>query len=512
MDKGLAGAGIIGLLALVAVGPLSAAAEEVAPGYSVNHINPEYALTAQEAYEWHAYKDEGGPTFSGSPSWKRYLAFLETKLEEYGAVDFVKNTWTYDRWYTSEWPDDSKWSLRSDGKAVKVASYGTYSGSTGSEGTTAQLIFYDPDNPPESIEGKIVVFKTEPGALAGTLGDYEFRLDPERDQATGDAAAASRTTSALIFAQLVQTVGFIRTLTEGRAAGGLFVFDASYDQLAGMYTFPVPSLYNAPSLYLDRRAGASVIEDAKKGKTATLTLLATLEPAETYQLIAYLPGKHYGTPEDEKILMTTHTDGPSISQDNGALGILAVVHYFSHIPRAERPRTLMVFLDNRHYMPGMERVFAKQSWFAKESDPYKSVAAVVGIEHLGQIEYRELGGVFEPTGLVDPSRLYVTNNQTLVDLAIKAVKDNNFRGASVSNVDRPGIEGKPQGRWYGLGAIARRQGLPGFATMGSMGAYWATTARIEHFDKDHFVVQVATMTQLTGELMKASLDAIATEK
>ena len=46
--------------------------------------------------------------------------------------------------------------------------------------------------------------------------------------------------------------------------------------------------------------------------------------------------------------------------------------------------------------------------------------------------------------------------------------------------------------------------------MGSMAAYWTTSARIHHFNAEHFVDQVATMAQLTGELMKADLGAIAT--
>ena len=39
--------------------------------------------------------------------------------------------------------------------------------------------------------------------------------------------------------------------------------------------------------------------------------------------------------------------------------------------------------------------------------------------------------------------------------------------------------------------------------MGTQGAYWATTARIDTFNKDHFVTEVAAMSQLTGELMLA---------
>jgi len=41
--------------------------------------------------------------------------------------------------------------------------------------------------------------------------------------------------------------------------------------------------------------------------------------------------------------------------------------------------------------------------------------------------------------------------------------------------------------------------------MGTQGAYWATTARLNTFNKDLFCTQVAAMAQLTGELIKAEL-------
>jgi len=110
-----------------------------------------------------------------------------------------------------------------------------------------------------------------------------------------------------------------------------------------------------PTLYLDRDTGADVAAAAadgtRAGKQATLRLIAKTEQAEGYQLFGYLPGRDYGTPDDKQILLVTHTDGPSISQENGAIGILSIVKYFSHIPKAERPRTLMIFYDCRHFMP-----------------------------------------------------------------------------------------------------------------------------------------------------------------
>ncbi len=229
--------------------------------------------------------------------------------------------------------------------------------------------------------------------------------------------------------QLRQTMVVYKVLRQAQAAGGIVIFNMGYDRLAGLYTFPVMPLYQAPTLYVDRTTGQGRLQAAKEGKTATLKLLAKVEPTETYQLIGYLPGRDYGTEQDERILLITHTDGPAVLQDNGALGCLGIVAYFSRIPQAERPRTLMVHLDNRHYMPGMEAAFAKQDWLAlNPAEPSANIVGLIATEHLGQIEYREVDDVYGPTGKVELSFLWTRNNQALIDMAIQAVKDHRGRG------------------------------------------------------------------------------------
>lgn len=481
------------------------------PSEFLTRINPIFLITAKEALAWHAEKDKMGPTFSGSPSWHNFVEFVEARLHKSGAVNITRNSWEYERWHSSEWPDNLQWSLVSDGDPVTVASYAAYSGTTGPQGVTAPLLYYDPADPPKDMSGKIVVFPVTPVESLTIQSDYESATNEDTLVAPGVKIETTQTIAAHIWGQLITCAGFIRTLQGSNAAGALFVFNSSYGQMAGQYTFPVPAAYEVPALYIDRVAGWKVVEDAKNGKVATLRLEASVETSETYQLIAYLPGKNFGTAEDEMILLTTHTDGPSISQENGALGIAAIVRYFSHIIQAQRPRTLMIYLDNRHYMPGRESAFAPHDWFENHPKAWDRIVGVVGIEHLGQLEYVEQGEVFRSSGRVDPSRLYSTHNQNLIDMAIKAAKENGYQRAMITCVDRPGSHGLSQGRWYGLGAVARRRGLPGFATMGSMGAYWATTARIDHFNAVHFRAQVATMAQLTGELMAADLAQIQSE-
>lgn len=480
----------------------------------LTHVRDDWVLADREAIEWHAIKNENGPALTGNASWNQFVGYVEDKLGEYGVVDIQRNQWSFDRWQSSEWPDRSGWSLVSGGKQIEVANYGANSGSTGPNGITAELIYYDEQKPPDDIAGKIVVFSTrvdQAQIQQFSNTDYEYRSDYESYPEYGRPIADDLTDhqSAAIFLQLIRVPGLIDIAKSGGAAGIVFVLDAGRDLAAGIYTFPVPRIYDAPSLYLDRSAGEPVIADAKVGAMATLTLEATTSASTAYQLIGYLPGNKYGTPDDEQIELVTHTDGPSISQDNGAFGILGVIQYMSKIPQAQRPRTLMVFLDCRHFMPGMERAFAAQDWFARNPGARDSIVAMIGIEHLGQIEYVEDGDTLRESGRVYASHIWTTNNDNMINLAVRAVNDNSLPSAFVRNVARPGVHGRSQGQWFGMAKSAPASGLPGFAVMGFMGAYWATSSGIDRFDAGLFRRQVATFAQLTGELMLADLSELS---
>ena len=50
-------------------------------------INPKFMMTPDQAWEWNAFKSQGGPTYAGGAGWKRYTDFLISKMPEFGAVD-----------------------------------------------------------------------------------------------------------------------------------------------------------------------------------------------------------------------------------------------------------------------------------------------------------------------------------------------------------------------------------------------------------------------------------------
>jgi hypothetical protein len=505
------------LLACPVLAAQSAANQSVEPTQHLTRVRDDWVLSETEALAWHAVKSEKGPALTGNASWQQFVGFVEDKLGEYGVVDIERNQWTFDRWHSSDWPDRSNWSFVSNGRQVEVANYGANSGSTGPSGVTAPLVFYDQKNPLADIAGRIVVFSTAVdarGVEAFSNSDFEFRSRDESFPEYGQPVPENLadTLSAAIFLQLMGLQDLIDIAIRGEAAGIVFVLDAGRDLAAGMYTFPVPRLYDVPSLYLDRAAGYKVIDDAKAGANATLRLEAEISKSTAYQLVGYLPGNKYGNPEDEVIQLVTHTDGPSISQDNGAFGILGVIKYMANIPQAERQRTLMVFLDCRHFMPGAEQAFAGEDWFARNPEQRDAVVAMIGMEHLGQIEYVEDGDALLESGRVYASHIWTTDNSNMIELAVQAVTDNSLPAAFIRNVARPGLQGRGQGRWYGMAKSAPALGIPGVAIMGFMAAYWGTSSSdIDRFDARLFRQQVATVVQLTGELMTADLADLLSE-
>ena len=479
---------------------------------------PDWVVSKKEAMEWHRFKDNKGPALTGNESWRSFLGFLEAKLGAYGCVDIHRSSWTFKRLVTSIWPDDSKWGLVSNGRRVQVANYGANCGLTGPAGVTAELVLWDAQRKLD-VAGKIVVYRptARPDVrTAFSESDYEgmtpFDSWPVEGKTAPQEQGGTHSISSVVWDDMTATSTFVNDMRAARPAGVVFAMNLNRAAAAGLYTFGVPADYDFPSVYVDRAVGDTVIADAGQGRTSTIRVEGERVDSEAYQLIAYLPGRNYGAEHDEQVQLRTHTDGPSISQDDGALGLLGVVKYMSHIQRAQRPRTLMIELDCRHFMPGAERAWAAQDYFSKNPHAHDKIVGMIAMEHLGQIEYVVDGEDIKPSGRSLPTWIYTNQNQRLIDVALKAAQDNHLRSAVIRAPGRPGMHGQSQGPWYGMGGGAQALGLPAFGGQGDLGAYWAFSGRISRFDARSYRREVATFCQLTGFLMTADLHQLQVPK
>ncbi len=458
--------------------------------------------TTDEIYQWHVSKDKLGPTFTGSPSWTNFMSIVETEMESSGVVDVIKDSYSYERQITALYYDEGQWSLKIDDEDIEVASYWAYSGSTGPEGITAPLVLYEKGMELNGLKDKIVILEVpalplDRGPMFQESG-YEFATDAEQINSNSMLSSNQWYQSNYVtrFGQ------FDVIVKESGAAGALVIFSMSPGRAAGLRTFPLlkPGFVGAPGLYLDKITGARVKKAAREGKEATITLLDKVEETEAYFYTGFLPGRDYGTDDDEYVFVITHADGPNLTQDNGAFGIMSVIRYMSNIPQAERRRTLAIMLDSQHFMPHRHMT----DWYALHPEIVEKIVATMGIEHLGQREYVEQGDHFVQSGLPEPTLIFAQDNDFLIEEAIEAVKRFEVPRTMVQSPPRGG-----QGNWSGMSDVSVKRNYPGYGMSTLMSAYWSTHARIKTFDAEQFRKQVGIAVHLTGVLMTADLEEIA---
>ncbi|HZR22490.1 MAG TPA: twin-arginine translocation signal domain-containing protein [Vicinamibacterales bacterium] len=498
-------------------------------------IDPQLMITPKQALEWHLFKAQCGPTYAGSAGWKRFTDLLTSKIPEFGGVDLDYVDIPYDHYIVEDWPDrrthmhdspNAVEKLITDGVPVPVvASYGMTSGSTPRDGITARMLFYDPAHPPSAgdIAGKILVFETakypQPPYSNSfldnyTLTDYEWR-SPGKWHELFVPPPTDVTTSYHTRWVWSQLGGFATIATKNKAAGMVVVYDLSPAAAFGLTQRSVYTA-NCPTLTLDRVNGAKVIADAKAGKPATLTLIARFQKDAGKAIIAHLPGKHYGTPRDEHVLIATHTDAMSLVEENGGFGLLGIMSYWNQIPRAQRARTLMFYFDCRHFMPGGESAWPQYDYYTIHPERLKSVVATMGVEHMGGRQTIEVGDRYEYSkespedgGVITSLMDVYNNNMWLVEAIARAATANRWPRVDVKagNV-APGVNGGFQGSVKSPMNKGRAYKIPGLGLAGDWPGAWTQTfsqvdteAGAHGLDEQYFVRQVAGLTQLAGELM-----------
>jgi len=546
-------------------------ASEAQQGTSPKLVAVDRSLLPSQAQvqSWIDQKDSFGPAYTAGPGWKKFMTLLHDELKRTGLVNITDFRFPYTRWYTSEFPDKSGWSLTSDGTPVEVAAYGTQSGSTGAQGVTAPMILYDltlpvAQRPPLSaLRGKIVVVKQQPFATLGTrdrvpLGvpapstpssycgnppsctppeagegqpspqwgtpgpvmsykDYEYRSDPETFP-TGlfEKIPVSVETSFRNRDQFGQIREVITNVfMPSGAAAAVTVMDLSPLAAAGTRVHATPRQSNVPFLMLDRVAGAKVLADAAAGKTARLVLDAHEEAnADAYETVATLPGRNFGTPNDQAILLATHVDGPSIVEDDGALGILSVLHYYAQIPQAERPKSIIVFFESRHFVPGTEASYPFDT-VKLHPELFKTVVGGLALEHFGGLQFVENGNDYTPSGHAATTYVWGWPNPLAIEEVTRAIKEQKVPRAMNLAPARPGVNGKAQQPWLGGGFsryLVDLGGWPGWhisgdwPSAGFQAYYPAAKARVS---ADVFLKQSAAAVQLANVLMVKDVVALA---
>ena len=523
------------------------AAGKTAPAFP--KIHQPFMITPKQALDWNMFKAECGPTYAGSVGWKRFTDFLISKMPELGAVDLDYVDIPYDHYIVEDWPDrrthmpdspNAVQKLVTDGVPVPVvASYGMTSGSTPPGGITAPMVYYDQAHPPadSEIAGKILVFESQKQPAPPyndnfldnyTPTDYEWR-SPGKWPELFVPPAPTYGTSFKGRWEWSQVNRFAEVGIKAKAAGIVIVYDLSPGMAFGLVQRSVytengraglgTTYINCPTLTLDRVNGAKVLTDAKAGKMATLTLRARFQRDTGKAIIAHVPGKNYGTPQDEQVLLATHTDAMSLIEENGGFGMLGIMSYFNKLPKSARERTLVFYFDCRHFMPGAEASWPQYDYYTIHPEKLKTIVATVGMEHMGGRTTIETGPggntyAYSPArpedGGVITSLIDVNNNNIwLVEMIARAATDNHWPRVDVkAGRGVPGVNGGFQGQVKSPMNKGRAWKIPGCGLAGDWpGAWTQTYAQVDTeagphgFDENYFVAQVAGLSQIAGEFM-----------
>lgn len=481
-------------------------------------LRRELLMTEEEGLAWHALKAEKGPLYPGYPGYDPFLNWLKDQFAGYGCVDFREHHWTHNTYFVDDFPKrkPGTMELLVDGKEFPVGTSVQLSAPTDEKGITAPLVWYDIDQgEPEdgAFEGKIVVMGEPPMPSppfsdnflqSYVVTDTNFRSDPEPpapmfeivDPALNNSWATRWSFGSWSAKQVPWAM-------KGGAVGCIVASELPMGGLYGLYDRQ--SVHGPTTLILDRTQKDAIIGAAKSGKSAVMKLDARFFDADAWNFICYLPGAQYGTEKDEEIAINCHIDAMSLTQDNGALGILGIVRYFSKLRQDERAKTLLICVDSRHFIEGFEHGNAAHDPYVVWPEIKKPITACLGLEHMGEMEgaYDYEKNEMIPTGRPEFSFMVTDDNDFCAHLLIRAAINSGLERADIKIDGRPGLHGAYKGLVRAIQAKAHRLGVCVMGEAGNWpGAHTQKYSTLSYFGAKKFRDEVALWTEVTSALME----------
>jgi hypothetical protein len=349
---------------------------------------------------------EVGPRETGNFEHVRFVNYIAEQLASLG-LRVHRDSHSFDRW--SVHGAGSRCALTVHGSrggslTIPVASAYPYSGRTGRNGVTGPLQLIRCAHWWKNGAGKIAVIEVPyPRVPIKLLLDDVGHLP-------ADAIGFPDTYRHPVVSATV----FGPDLAAAKAAGAIGVVAVwkglTAEQAADQYvpfTFPYRDI---PAVWVAGEEGEQLLDSARQGARATLTLDAVLSPsAMTDTVWTVLEGEI----SNESILVVTHTDGGNAVEENGAIGVLELAKMFATGPRPKRT-LIFVFVTGHLRLPAVTDhgqattawLVAHPEWWSGKNGAALAVAGLV-IEHLGAFARARRG----PHDQIEPAveLTYATN-------------------------------------------------------------------------------------------------------
>ena len=204
---------------------------------------------------------------------------------------------------------------------------------------------------------------------------------------------------------------------ESRQPAGIIGILRGYPNM-GKFTYYAPYegiLRQIPSMYLMPDAGDKLKAQAASGKTNVKLVLdakVAKKGGESANVYALLPGQ-----SDKIIIFHSHHDSPwrsGVEDSSGTGMVLGLAKYYSQVPLADRPYTMMFLFTGGHMVGGAtDKDFVERH----KADILPKAMYDIAIEH---IAYDYLPPA-APTGNAEPRGVFITENPVTVALFSKSV-------------------------------------------------------------------------------------------
>jgi hypothetical protein len=408
---------------------------------TLNGYRPELLPSEKELWAHQVWMAKLGPKFTGNPAHHTYVDFLEKNLKSYG-LEVTRDNYKFPRW------DVGERGIRVTAKSgqpfdVPVLSYYPYSGKTGPEGVTGELVsmeFTPSDTAaaefsPTDVRGKVVYIRctAKPPAFDQRLKVWGRYL-PDTSFPTAPnvtwAGASIPPLAPLKKAGAVAVVMSWENISDAQGQDLYHPFGRAFQDF--------------PAMFVRQESGKQLQALCGTGATVTVRLEATIYPDNpTDTLVATLPGMT----SDEVVIVNSHTDGPNAIEENGPLGILGIAKYFSKLPVSARKRTLVFPLTTGHfagaYVPSI------RGFIQAHPELVKKAVASITVEHLGNLEWADdATGKWAPTGRNEQNFAW-TDYQSIANVMLAGAEGTTDRRVAVAT-----------GMFAGEGNALNREGVP----------------------------------------------------
>lgn len=378
-----------------------------------------FNISKDEMYAGIEKMNSFGTRLTGSRGHTDFINYLKDEIAEMGVPVFS------DPFYFKRWEEKSSSIEIIDGDEkinIPVSSAYPYSGETGEDGITEELVFVKNVSDVKNTSGKIAVFEiSNVNFIPSEIAFNKRTSYPE------NVVLPAKYEGPVITSFVQCFYGIVSKLSKAKAV--ILIWKGLHDDcIKGQYLSFIMHYQGIPMLWVSETDGKKVVEAAKQRKKAKLVLTAEIEEnAFTESFYCILKGKH----PKENVIVNTHTDGTNCVEENGPIALLQLM---KNLKDQELERThIFVFTTGHFRLPHFKdiRTGSFQSvsrWLAMHRElwdgkggHFKCVANLT-LEHLGCKEWREVDGEYKFTGEQEVELVY-TGNEFVDKIYIDTVKE-----------------------------------------------------------------------------------------